>query len=180
MTERDAAQLLLRLFEPVARLLWPFFVSGFVARGCLGAELGPLFAKKPRVVAGSIKPAASMLPPPPGQGRTEWNEEDSYSEARRALLSEPYITSAAPLSESSQGCSVVQVIYSPRAARLAAIKRHQFIDHASLESARLWLAFVCPQLGTFQRHRNWQCTHRSQNYIRVPCRPWPPPVRNLC
>ena len=30
-SQRDAAQLLPRLFEPVARLLWPFFVSGFVA-----------------------------------------------------------------------------------------------------------------------------------------------------
>ena len=30
-SQRDAAQLLPRLFEPVPRLLWPFFVSGFVA-----------------------------------------------------------------------------------------------------------------------------------------------------
>ncbi len=44
-SQRDAAQLLPRLFEPVARLLWPFFVSGFVAGGCPGAELGPLTIK---------------------------------------------------------------------------------------------------------------------------------------
>ena len=37
--QQDAAQLLPRLFEPVARLLWPFFVSGFVARGCPRVEL---------------------------------------------------------------------------------------------------------------------------------------------
>ena len=43
--QQDAAQLLPRLFEPVARLLWPFFVSGFVAGGCPGAELGPLTIK---------------------------------------------------------------------------------------------------------------------------------------
>ena len=44
-SQRDAAQLLPRLFEPVARLLWPFFVSGFVAGECPGAELGPLTIK---------------------------------------------------------------------------------------------------------------------------------------
>ena len=44
-SQRDAAQLLPRLFEPVARLLWPFFVSGFVAGGCPGAELGPITIK---------------------------------------------------------------------------------------------------------------------------------------
>ena len=44
-SQRDAAQLLPRLFEPVPRLLWPFFVSGFVAGGCPGAELGPLTIK---------------------------------------------------------------------------------------------------------------------------------------
>ena len=44
-SQRDAAQLLPRLFESVARLLWPFFVSGFVAGGCPGAELGPLTIK---------------------------------------------------------------------------------------------------------------------------------------
>ena len=45
-SRREAAQLLPRLFEPVPRLLWPFFVSGLVAGGCPGAELGPLFPKK--------------------------------------------------------------------------------------------------------------------------------------
>ena len=44
-SQRDAAQLLPRLFEPVARPLWPFFVRGFVAGGCPGAELGPLTIK---------------------------------------------------------------------------------------------------------------------------------------
>ena len=43
--QQDAAQLLPRLFEPITRLLWPFFVSGFVAGGCPGAELGPLTIK---------------------------------------------------------------------------------------------------------------------------------------
>ena len=44
-SRREAAQLLPRLFEPVPRLLWPFFVSGLVAGGCPGAELGPLTIK---------------------------------------------------------------------------------------------------------------------------------------
>ena len=44
-SRREAAQLLPRLFEPVSRLLWPFFVSGFVAGGCPRAELGPLTIK---------------------------------------------------------------------------------------------------------------------------------------
>ena len=30
-SQRDAAQLLPRLFEPIPRLLWPFFVTGLVA-----------------------------------------------------------------------------------------------------------------------------------------------------
>ena len=42
---RDAAQSLLRLLPRVDRLLWPFFVSGFVARGCPRVELR---AKNPK------------------------------------------------------------------------------------------------------------------------------------
>ena len=42
---RDAAQLLPRLLPRVDRLLWPFFVSGFVARGCPRVELR---AKNPK------------------------------------------------------------------------------------------------------------------------------------
>ena len=42
---RDAAQSLPRLLPRVDRLLWPFFVSGFVARGCPRVELR---AKNPK------------------------------------------------------------------------------------------------------------------------------------
>ena len=42
---RDAAQSLPRLLPRVDRLLWPFFVGGFVARGCPRVELR---AKNPK------------------------------------------------------------------------------------------------------------------------------------
>ena len=42
---RDAAQSLPRLLPRVDRLLWPFFVSEFVARGCPRVELR---AKNPK------------------------------------------------------------------------------------------------------------------------------------
>ena len=47
-SQRDAAHLLPRFFQPVARLLWPFFVRGFVAGLCVAAELGLLFPKLPQ------------------------------------------------------------------------------------------------------------------------------------
>ena len=65
-SQRDAAQLLPRLFEPVARLLWPFFVSGFVAGGCPGAERGPLFPKKLTPLTGSTNSGCGKVTSPPG------------------------------------------------------------------------------------------------------------------
>ena len=49
-SQRDAAHLLPRFFQPIVRLLWPFFVRGFVAGLCVAAELGLLFPKLPQKV----------------------------------------------------------------------------------------------------------------------------------
>ena len=42
-SRRDGQRLLPRLLHSVVRLLWPFFVSGFVARGCPCAEYEAAF-----------------------------------------------------------------------------------------------------------------------------------------
>ena len=68
---RDAAQSLPRLLPRVDRLLWPFFVSGFVARGCQRVELRAKNPKKtecgcPRAIeptsrAGGAQPPALQV-----------------------------------------------------------------------------------------------------------------------
>ena len=50
---RDAAQSLPRLLPRVDRLLWPFFVGGFVARGCPRVELRAKNPKKTECGCGS-------------------------------------------------------------------------------------------------------------------------------
>ena len=61
---RDAAQLLPRLLPRVDRLLWPFFVSGFVARGCPRVELR---AKNPKKTeCGVPSPSSNLLARPVG------------------------------------------------------------------------------------------------------------------
>ena len=79
---RDAAQSLPRLLPRVDRLLWPFFVSGFVARGCPRVELRAKNPKKTECGCGSrssnllarpvgysdslrLPPCAEGLPQPP-------------------------------------------------------------------------------------------------------------------
>ena len=47
-SQRDAAHLLPRFFQPNVRLLCPFFLRGFVAGLCVAAELGLLFPKLPQ------------------------------------------------------------------------------------------------------------------------------------
>ena len=54
---RDAAQSLPRLLPRVDRLLWPFFVSGFVARGCPRVELR---AKNPKKLLLTVVEATSQ------------------------------------------------------------------------------------------------------------------------
>ena len=64
---RDAAQSLPRLLPRVDRLLWPFFVSGFVARGCPRVELR---AKKPKKTeCGCSSGPSKLLARPLGPGR---------------------------------------------------------------------------------------------------------------
>ena len=65
---RDAAQSLPRLLPRVDRLLWPFFVGGFVARGCPRVELRAKIPKKTGCGCGSrsskllARPVGSRLP----------------------------------------------------------------------------------------------------------------------
>ena len=47
-SQRDAAHLLPRFFQPNVRLLCPFFLRGFVAGLCVAAELGLVFPKLPQ------------------------------------------------------------------------------------------------------------------------------------
>ena len=64
---RDAAQLLPRLLPRVDRLLWPFFVSGFVARGCPRVELRAKNPKKTECGCGSR--SSNLLARPVGKGK---------------------------------------------------------------------------------------------------------------
>ena len=52
-SQRDAAHLLPRFFQPNVRLLCPFFLRGFVAGLCVAAELGLLF---PKLLQGQSRP----------------------------------------------------------------------------------------------------------------------------
>ena len=65
-SQRDAAHLLPRFFQPNVRLLCPFFLRGFVAGLCVAAELGLLFPKLPQ------------------KGREEWTSLDTPCCSRQA------------------------------------------------------------------------------------------------
>ena len=65
---RDAAQSLPRLLPRVDRLLWPFFVSGFVARGCPRVELRAKIPKKTGCGCGSR--SSNLLARPPGRSKS--------------------------------------------------------------------------------------------------------------
>ena len=78
---RDAAQSLPRLLPRVDRLLWPFFVGGFVARGCPRVELR---AKNPKKTeCGCCSGLSNLLARP--VGKLSDTENDVWSTQRSPL-----------------------------------------------------------------------------------------------
>ena len=74
---RDAAQSLPRLLPRVDRLLWPFFVSEFVARGCPRVEL---LAKNPKKTeCGCYSGLSNLLAGPVGVGQISLVSIGSHS-----------------------------------------------------------------------------------------------------